>query len=63
MRAVDLLKKKKKNNENSPNLLEEALELKSGGLNCRLFVKGEVSRKFAVISKPKNVFLSAETTK
>ena len=26
-------------------------------------VKGEVSRKFAVISKPENVCLSAETTK
>ena len=26
-------------------------------------IKGEVSRKFAVISKPKNVCLSAETKK
>ena len=30
---------------------------------CFLFLKGEVSRKLAVISKPKNVCPSAETTK
>ena len=28
-----------------------------------IIIKGEVSRTFALISKPKNVCLSAETTK